>query len=328
MALINCKCPSCGATLQVDHKNKMATCDYCHSTCLLEDAINHYNIVNNNHISNSVVNIYGNTNSNEASIEKAKKFLYVLDMENAERIFKEIYAENPDNEEVLELKDAMKFGWSLKLDRISQLKDYFIQNKQITEYEEKCIKARGREFDSDGFSAISNVLCLLLDIQDYNRIKAYSQYVTLNIHPKKLIHRTKEEFQLLFSCDINKTLEPYQKSIDVNYNNDSYKEYIKYYSKYSLYDVFFVQKEICNLIEQYYPNETELQNRINKENLIKNHKCIHCGSGLGSFKSNYSDYRGKKVNFFNSKGCNNPKCPLYHEFQDTFYDPFYISKTR
>ena len=325
MALVNCKCTSCGAILKVDHRNQVAICEYCKSAYIVEDAINNYNIVNNNNISNSVVNIFENNNQNISTKEKVWKFLNVLDIENAKKHFKEIYAENPDDPEILFLKEGISFGEMIVFNSVRLLKNYYINNKNITKYEENCIKFKGKEpLDYHGWSSLSDVLGLLLDLKDYERLKEYGKYVNFNINPQKLLNRNIDDIKVFFSCDLNKTFNPYQKLIHKNYNNDSYKEYIHYYSEFSFYDAVFVRKDICELIEKYYPNSEELNNKIRKETLIRNQRCICCGKLLGFFKSNYINYRGKKINFFNSKGCNNTMCVLYHEFQDDFYDPFYI----
>ena len=47
MPLLPCKCPNCGAQLEVDKSNEAAVCKYCNTPFIVEKAINNYNINNN-----------------------------------------------------------------------------------------------------------------------------------------------------------------------------------------------------------------------------------------------------------------------------------------
>lgn len=63
MSLVPAKCTSCGASLEVDNVKDAAICPYCRTAFVVEKAINNYNIVNNNHFTADVVNVYNSTNN-------------------------------------------------------------------------------------------------------------------------------------------------------------------------------------------------------------------------------------------------------------------------
>lgn len=66
MALVQAKCTSCGANLQVDHKLDAANCEHCGAAFVVEKAINNYNIANAQ-ISVQTVNV--NAGSSDFIIE-------------------------------------------------------------------------------------------------------------------------------------------------------------------------------------------------------------------------------------------------------------------
>lgn len=59
MPLVNAKCTNCGANLKVDSGKDAAICEYCGTAFIVEKAVNNYNVINNNNINASVVNMYG-----------------------------------------------------------------------------------------------------------------------------------------------------------------------------------------------------------------------------------------------------------------------------
>ena len=58
MPLVQAKCPSCGATLEVDNAKEAAICPYCQSAYIVEKAIVNITGESNNTINASVVNVY------------------------------------------------------------------------------------------------------------------------------------------------------------------------------------------------------------------------------------------------------------------------------
>lgn len=57
MALVAAKCTQCGGNIEVDDQKDAAICPFCGTPYIVEQAINNYNITNNNHIHANVVNI-------------------------------------------------------------------------------------------------------------------------------------------------------------------------------------------------------------------------------------------------------------------------------
>ncbi len=73
MPLVKAKCTSCGASLEVDPLNEVASCPYCGTPYTVEKAINNYNFTNN--IQAQTVNIYGAINS-DFEIRAGELFRY------------------------------------------------------------------------------------------------------------------------------------------------------------------------------------------------------------------------------------------------------------
>lgn len=63
MPIVPAKCTSCGASLEVDNVKDAAICPYCGTAFVVEKAIHNYNIINNNQITASVVNVYNSANN-------------------------------------------------------------------------------------------------------------------------------------------------------------------------------------------------------------------------------------------------------------------------
>lgn len=82
MALVNAKCTSCGSPLTVDNDRGVATCEFCGSSYVVENAILNYN--NTININNATVNVIGSnienllarakTFENNGDISKAKEY--------------------------------------------------------------------------------------------------------------------------------------------------------------------------------------------------------------------------------------------------------------
>lgn len=62
MSLVAAKCSQCGANFEVDDSKEAGICKYCGTAFAMEKVINHFEVTN--HISDSVVNIYNDSNEN------------------------------------------------------------------------------------------------------------------------------------------------------------------------------------------------------------------------------------------------------------------------
>lgn len=83
MALVAAKCTQCGGNIEVDDQKDAAICPFCGTPYIVEQAINNYNITNNNHIHANVVNIVNQNGEGDTAdslyktcLECCKKGLY------------------------------------------------------------------------------------------------------------------------------------------------------------------------------------------------------------------------------------------------------------
>ena len=98
MGFVNARCTNCGGTLKVDSEKDAAICEYCGSTFIIEKAINYYHTINNNHITGSVVNIYGSHDMGaEDYFEKALSYLRINERNDAAECMKEARRQKPDD---------------------------------------------------------------------------------------------------------------------------------------------------------------------------------------------------------------------------------------
>ena len=104
MPLVQAKCPNCGGTLSVEDSKKAAVCQFCNEAFVVEDAVNNYitnhitnNTVNNNIGDGAVVNVYANSRSIPALLERVTQFLEDKDWVNANKYCEEILAIDPKN---------------------------------------------------------------------------------------------------------------------------------------------------------------------------------------------------------------------------------------
>lgn len=83
MALVPAKCTQCGGNITVDNQKDAAICPFCGTPYIVEQAINNYNITNNNHIHANVVNIVNQNGDGDTAdslyktcLECCKKGMY------------------------------------------------------------------------------------------------------------------------------------------------------------------------------------------------------------------------------------------------------------
>lgn len=72
MAIIECKCPSCGAPLKVNNDDDAAICEYCGKPFVVEKVIN----VGRDYIKNQTINEVKQDNEYSARISAHKSSLY------------------------------------------------------------------------------------------------------------------------------------------------------------------------------------------------------------------------------------------------------------
>lgn len=72
MPFVQAQCPSCGGMLAVDNNHKSATCQFCDSTFIVEEAVNNfisYNTTNQHFAAGSIINFYNKNSENDFIIE-------------------------------------------------------------------------------------------------------------------------------------------------------------------------------------------------------------------------------------------------------------------
>ena len=109
MNLVPAKCPSCGASLQLDDNLKRVECQYCHATIVVDEAIEKYQLE-----INATVKISGIQDADD-KIEIAKKHLRALKYTEAKNVLDEVLTEDPYNLEALVTKyDVFIFEYENK----------------------------------------------------------------------------------------------------------------------------------------------------------------------------------------------------------------------
>ena len=98
MALLPCKCPNCGAELEVDKSNEAAVCKYCNTPFIVEKAINNYNIHNNFAGANIVMDDWV---SLENLYTLARRALKAENFEDASNYYQDIIKRAPNDWEAV-----------------------------------------------------------------------------------------------------------------------------------------------------------------------------------------------------------------------------------
>ena len=100
MSLLQAKCPNCGGELTVDDGKKAIVCQFCNEAFIVEEAVNNYitNHITNNTIGDgAVVNVYENSKSIPALLERVAQFLEDKDWDSANKYCEEILDIDPKN---------------------------------------------------------------------------------------------------------------------------------------------------------------------------------------------------------------------------------------
>ena len=109
MNLVPAKCPSCGASLKLDDNLKRVECTYCHSTIVVDEAIEKYQLE-----INATVKVSGIQDADD-KIEIAKKHLRALKYTDAKNVLDEVLEEDPYNLDALVTKyDVFIFEYENK----------------------------------------------------------------------------------------------------------------------------------------------------------------------------------------------------------------------
>ncbi|MCE5236271.1 MAG: hypothetical protein ABFC62_02525 [Clostridiaceae bacterium] len=87
MSFVPAKCPSCGAGFSADPSARAAICEFCKTELIVEQAIRHYNVTN--HITDSVVNLYGQQSPDQLW-ENAAVYLRFNDFDTARGFYAEM----------------------------------------------------------------------------------------------------------------------------------------------------------------------------------------------------------------------------------------------
>lgn len=100
--IVDAKCTSCGATLEVDGSENIAICPYCDSTYVVEQAVNNYNINTNGNlnIGNATINIPGVNTEN--LLMRARSFEEEGELESALEYYDRVLDVDFSNEEARE----------------------------------------------------------------------------------------------------------------------------------------------------------------------------------------------------------------------------------
>lgn len=121
MPLVQAKCTSCGANLEVDNTKEAAVCPYCNSAYIVEKAINNYTtfITNNNSFAGANINVVGIDAENYIKLANN-----ALEARNGQEAFD--YAKKS-----LEIQPESSSGWIAKMKSIEFLGS--IKNTRIDE---------------------------------------------------------------------------------------------------------------------------------------------------------------------------------------------------
>lgn len=74
MAIVECKCPSCGAPLKVNNDEDAAICEYCGKPFIVEKAIN----VGRDYIKNQTINEVKQDNEHSAKITAHITTMFIM----------------------------------------------------------------------------------------------------------------------------------------------------------------------------------------------------------------------------------------------------------
>lgn len=104
MPFVQAKCPVCGGMLAVDDTKKAAVCQFCGDAFVVEEAVNNYitnnitnNTVNNNIGDGAIVNVYEQSKSVSALLERVAQFLEDKDWNSASQYCEDILDIDPQN---------------------------------------------------------------------------------------------------------------------------------------------------------------------------------------------------------------------------------------
>lgn len=92
MPLVAAKCPNCGGNLEVEPSQEYWVCTFCKTKVITQDAINNYNIVNNNYIQNAT---FVNGKSEKELVLDGIAQIKLKHYEAAGNTFKELSKKNP-----------------------------------------------------------------------------------------------------------------------------------------------------------------------------------------------------------------------------------------
>lgn len=166
MSLLQAKCTNCGGELTVDDGKKAAVCQFCGEAFIVEEAVNNYitnhitnNTVNNNIGDGAVVNVYENSRSIPALLERVTQFLEDKDWDSADKYCEEILDMDPKNAQAYvgklmaelhvqkkaDLVRHKQMGASVNYQRALQYGDTSLQNELKSYFAEANDKNRSQE---------------------------------------------------------------------------------------------------------------------------------------------------------------------------------------
>ena len=303
MPLLKGICSNCGGVLDVDSNGKFAICPYCGTSFIVEDAVEEYNIHQENYIHNSVVHFHGNLNMNaEEYFEKGKSFLVVNESKKAIKKFKEALRIDNNNDKyqffISMLEKGGFYGQEGEL--------YVKRHPQIEEYERELLN-----LCKTGCCYIGDYFISFFDehqgvgyggIVDKKRCEYFcdvnggipeywphygSVYHSDLVNNGYMInekngysYRSSEQIEFLFKNDKKNLVSPYKKRYVQCYEGaDCYISPYEY-AKGVVLPVFAKAPKhgknlrVAQLMEKYYTKPKEL---IWKES----GKCKYCGGEIG-----------------------------------------------
>lgn len=196
------KCPSCGASLELNKKLEKAICQYCGDTILVEDAIAKVKVEHTGTVKLSSVK------DSSDKIEIIKKYIKVGKRENAITLVKEVLKENPFDLEALILENELL---------IKQIE--FNLNISDELYENV----------SNSYDEVENVMA------DFQKEERGRNFYTFVKNAKELVYKVCDNKRSIskvddngeykeYLSDLNKKIEKYEKIIAEESKKNNEKE--------------------------------------------------------------------------------------------------------